>query len=513
MMRFFDSLWIFFRRIQVTLVCVFVGGMILSSTVVFFYMNDAFIDDFALLEDEKKEALTKYAAQTIKERFKSTAYVGKSLAHFLKSDFSFQRSFLAPFVVHYLANADFLRGITIFDKNGCIFNTLKITPSSMIFWNTYMRASQRPYDDALIQKTSFASQLDLTAIGGGIHWSFYDDCEVLIGTHRTDNISNIERVKSSWFFQAFKSNVPKMSLPISFVFGGAGLVVSYPVIDDQMNVHQGVVDLNIDLEKISRLLQGLVIGNIKSLWLVNKEGYCLSSSRFEDSFILSKKGLRPQKLSQINGSWGHLFQAFLKKPNVMWESGDKERELFFAPIDTEVREFPFLDGIFLAIDKVNDYRRLGFYASQMETVVLVGCVIVILSILLIILVTHISRPIKFVAQALGAFEKMQFQVMPYKPSYFYEIDRIGRAFSNVSRALSSFGKFVPITLVRQLMGTQQEALLGGTEERVTIMFSDIQEFTNISEKLTPQDLVLNGSKFYLIPHLLSHFNNHLTCKL
>lgn len=496
MMRFFESLWTFFRSIQVTLVCVFVGGMVLSSTVVLFYMNDAFTDDFALLEDEKKEALTKYAAQTIKERFKSTAYVGKSLAHFLKSDFSFERSFLAPFVVHYLANAHFLRGITVVDKKGCIFNTLKITPSSVVFWNTYMRASRQPYDDTLVQKTSFASQLDLTAIGGGIHWSFYDDYEVLIYTRYTENIPSVERFKSSWFLQAFKDNKPKMSLPISFVFGGAGLVVSYPVIDDKTKVHQGLVGLNIDLEKVSGLLQGLVMGNTKSLWLVNKEGYCLASSKFEDSFVLSKKGLTPKKLLQINQAWGLSFHAFLKNPNITWENEDKTRELFFTPIDIEAHEFPFLNGVFLAIYKGNDYRRLGFYASQAETAILVGCVIVVLSILLTVLVAHISRPVKFVAQALGAFEQMRFQVMPYKPSYFYEIDRIGQAFSNVSRALSSFGKFVPITLVRQLMGAQQEALLGGTEERVTIMFSDIQEFTNISEKLTPQDLVANLSEYF-----------------
>jgi adenylate cyclase len=55
--------------------------------------------------------------------------------------------------------------------------------------------------------------------------------------------------------------------------------------------------------------------------------------------------------------------------------------------------------------------------------------------------------------------------------------------------LKSFSKYVPIELVRNLMHKGQVAVLGGEMRELTIYFSDIADFTTISEKLGPEKLV------------------------
>ena len=62
-------------------------------------------------------------------------------------------------------------------------------------------------------------------------------------------------------------------------------------------------------------------------------------------------------------------------------------------------------------------------------------------------------------------------------------------------SLRSFRKYVPADLVRKLMQSGQEAKLGGEDRCLTIYFSDIADFTNISEAMRPNKLVEHLSEY------------------
>jgi adenylate cyclase len=53
------------------------------------------------------------------------------------------------------------------------------------------------------------------------------------------------------------------------------------------------------------------------------------------------------------------------------------------------------------------------------------------------------------------------------------------------RALS---KYVPVDLVRELYGKNVEPTLGAEQRELTVMFSDLEGFTSLSEKLAPAEL-------------------------
>jgi adenylate cyclase len=55
-------------------------------------------------------------------------------------------------------------------------------------------------------------------------------------------------------------------------------------------------------------------------------------------------------------------------------------------------------------------------------------------------------------------------------------------------SMRSLGKYVPIDLVRELYESNREPQLGGELIEVSLMFSDIERFTNLSERLTPDAL-------------------------
>ena len=62
--------------------------------------------------------------------------------------------------------------------------------------------------------------------------------------------------------------------------------------------------------------------------------------------------------------------------------------------------------------------------------------------------------------------------------------------------LRSFIKYVPDDLVRQLLSSGKEAVLGGEIRRLTVFFSDIEGFTAHSENVPPQILVTELGKYF-----------------
>jgi len=54
---------------------------------------------------------------------------------------------------------------------------------------------------------------------------------------------------------------------------------------------------------------------------------------------------------------------------------------------------------------------------------------------------------------------------------------------------NAFARYVPDKVVENLIDNPEQLKLGGEERELTILFSDIADFTSISEKMNPQDLV------------------------
>ena len=78
----------------------------------------------------------------------------------------------------------------------------------------------------------------------------------------------------------------------------------------------------------------------------------------------------------------------------------------------------------------------------------------------------------------------------------FEIQNLIDATQKMKMGLQSFRKYVPAELVRQLIQTHQEARIHGERREITILFTDIEDFTTISENMSPRDLT-NQLSVYL----------------
>lgn len=82
-----------------------------------------------------------------------------------------------------------------------------------------------------------------------------------------------------------------------------------------------------------------------------------------------------------------------------------------------------------------------------------------------------------------------FDFSPTRPqSAFRDVTAVLTNLEQAKTAMRAMSKYVPVDLVRKLYREESEPTLGGELLDVSIVFTDIQDFTSLSEKLAPNDL-------------------------
>jgi adenylate cyclase len=84
--------------------------------------------------------------------------------------------------------------------------------------------------------------------------------------------------------------------------------------------------------------------------------------------------------------------------------------------------------------------------------------------------------------------QLDFSNRPLPDTVFEEIADISGVFDNLKTGLRGFGKYVPLKLVRGMLADGTEPGLGGRTEELSILFSDIQGFTEYAEEVGAEEM-------------------------
>jgi adenylate cyclase len=109
---------------------------------------------------------------------------------------------------------------------------------------------------------------------------------------------------------------------------------------------------------------------------------------------------------------------------------------------------------------------------------------------------RISRPIIQLSDETREMTELRFSHEISLNSHIYEIYVMANALNAMKSALSSFVKYVPKVLVKQLLQTKVTASVGGEKKTITVLFTDIQDFTEITEKTNPELLMSHISEYF-----------------
>jgi adenylate cyclase len=79
-----------------------------------------------------------------------------------------------------------------------------------------------------------------------------------------------------------------------------------------------------------------------------------------------------------------------------------------------------------------------------------------------------------------------------------EIHELGSAMNLAQRAIWSFAHFVPKDLVQQIINNSISTELGGVRGEITVVFTDVRDFTTIAESADPDILMHQTSRYFSV---------------
>jgi adenylate cyclase len=85
---------------------------------------------------------------------------------------------------------------------------------------------------------------------------------------------------------------------------------------------------------------------------------------------------------------------------------------------------------------------------------------------------------------------------PRLSSAINEIDELGRSVFTTRTVVRNFASFIPRPIVRQLIESGAALELGGTRREITVLFTDVENFTAKTEKADPSEVMIFTSRYF-----------------
>ncbi|MDR1238668.1 MAG: hypothetical protein LBK27_01010 [Treponema sp.] len=101
----------------------------------------------------------------------------------------------------------------------------------------------------------------------------------------------------------------------------------------------------------------------------------------------------------------------------------------------------------------------------------------------------IAKPMQRLSEEMSKVRNFQLDSDIAIQTTLLEVADMHNAFEGMRIGLKNFKRYVPSDLVAQLINKDIEAKIGGEKRELSIFFSDIANFTSISEKISPEELV------------------------
>ncbi|WP_420404282.1 adenylate/guanylate cyclase domain-containing protein [Nisaea sp.] len=139
----------------------------------------------------------------------------------------------------------------------------------------------------------------------------------------------------------------------------------------------------------------------------------------------------------------------------------------------------------------------GGLEKQNRQLLIFGLVAVAVQIVIIYILSGvISAPLERLAVKVMKIKDLDAASPLSLQTPIREVALLGRAVDTLDKTVKSFASFVPVSLVRQLLDTDQKLELGGNNRFLTIFFSDIEGFTKLSESLPSKQLLQQVSVYF-----------------
>jgi adenylate cyclase len=296
----------------------------------------------------------------------------------------------------------------------------------------------------------------------------------------------------AWFQQALRSTEPVLSRPYRMASTGAlGVTISRRQVDDP----SVVVGTDVLLQTLSDFLQRERVSDHAVAYLFDSDSALIAHS---DPKVMGLVG------AVLDGDGGlpALQRADPMLPLVRSRlSGRHEGIVEVGGEPWLIETAPsvgqdMLAGYVVAVaapltDFTEPSQRLARDALLLSaTVIALGvCVAVLVA-------WRLGRSLAALTDTARRLEDFDFQPRPVEGSRVLEITTLSQALTAARNAIRTFALYVPREIVRSIVEAGGVHIRSGRRQEVTVLFTDIRDFTSICETNDPEEVVAMLSAYF-----------------
>ncbi len=295
---------------------------------------------------------------------------------------------------------------------------------------------------------------------------YYADKDFVILAQEQFNQLTINIVERPWYIGAVNTQSLFWTEPYYFLHThDLGITASNPLFDPKGKL-QVILGIDISFIELSHFLQRQIIGQNGRTFITDNQGKLLVP---EEISLDSKVNLTVLTAAMEIFNNNHDFNFSFKADHTRYLCYISNLPSIFNEQWRIVTIVPFAD----------------FFSELISTqikVSLITLLILLISILIIIYFSkRISRPIVALSKEVDKITNLDLSSNHRIHSYIIEIRKMDSSIAALRAAIRSFSHYVPKQIVQQLLIQGKEISLQMEKAQLSILFSDIQDFTTIAE--------------------------------
>ena len=301
----------------------------------------------------------------------------------------------------------------------------------------------------------------------------------------------------SWYHKTLKADRSLVSLPyLSFGIGAPVMTISTPL----RGKVPGVVAADLKLDAFSDFVQEQRPGEHGIVLIFDSTGSLIAHPDFAQ-FVASamthpSKPQLPNTKEINSGVAAAVLRGAHGRDHYDGEIRDDQGNGYlFRLAKFTLGEQHSANILLLAAqgDFVQNVRRLQF--TGLIFAIFAGAAFVPL---VWIFGNGMSRSLKDITAQATRLQKLSASDPAPVTSRIKEICELGSTVNLAQRTIGSFARFVPKEIVRGVMDNSISTELGGVREEVTVVFTDVRDFTTIAESADPDMLMHQTSRYFSV---------------
>lgn len=303
--------------------------------------------------------------------------------------------------------------------------------------------------------------------------------------------------KRTWYRDTMKADRSLISAPyIAFSIGTPVITVSAPL----RGKVAGVIAADLKLDSFSKFVQTQRPGEHGIITIFDSTGALIAHPDFA-SFVVDAMThpSQPQSPNIKEISPGVVASVLQMSQGRDYYDGSirngQGRDYLFRVAKFTLGDLYNATIVLLAAqeDFAQDVRRLHFTGLILATIAGAAFIPIVW-----IFGSGMSRSLKAITDEAVKLQKMAEPAPKPLASRISEIHELGSAMNLAQRAIWSFAHFVPKELVQRVIDNSISTELGGVREEISVVFTDVRDFTTIAEFADPDMLMHQTSRYFSV---------------